>query len=302
MYVELQQLKYFQTVARLEHMTRAAEELHISQPSLSITIARLEEDLGVPLFDRHRRQIQLNSFGKLFLQHVNRIFAEIEAGKREAKELAGLEGGLVTLASANLTLLPHLLSRFLASHPSTQFRLVQSSTAEMQRQLEQGDVDFCISSPLLQGKDIESTMLLEEDIVLIVPAGHRLAGQASICLSEAKDEPFISLKIGYGLRDYTDHLCRLEGFVPKTACEVDEPLLVNTLVKSGVGVAFLPYSAWRGLANSAVVAVRIDKPLCRRAIGLAWSNGRYKSAAADRFQQFVVEYFRNLQLGGHFEI
>lgn len=89
--MELLQLKYFQTVARLEHMTKAAEELHIAQPSLSKTIARLEKDLGVPLFDRQGRQITLNPFGKVFLKRVERIFHELSEGEREIKDLANLQ-------------------------------------------------------------------------------------------------------------------------------------------------------------------------------------------------------------------
>lgn len=91
--MDLLQLKYFQVVARLEHMTRAAEELHISQPSLSKMISRLEKHLGVPLFDRHGKQIRLNRFGKIFLNRVDRVFAELEEGQYELADLTGLERG-----------------------------------------------------------------------------------------------------------------------------------------------------------------------------------------------------------------
>jgi DNA-binding transcriptional LysR family regulator len=92
--MELLQLHYFQTVARLEHMTKAAEELKIAQPSLSKTISRLEEDLGAPLFNRQGRNIRLNQFGKVFLTRVDRIFRELEEGKREIRDMAGLNNCL----------------------------------------------------------------------------------------------------------------------------------------------------------------------------------------------------------------
>ena len=120
--MELQQLRYFLTVARLEHMTRAAEELHITQPSLSITISRLEESLGVPLFDRYRRQIKLNEFGKAFLRRVERIFDELEEGKRELLDLAGLEHGTVSVASTSMGILKDLIDSFLTQYP-VKFRL-----------------------------------------------------------------------------------------------------------------------------------------------------------------------------------
>src|SRR3954454_11868431 len=99
--MELLQLKYFQTVARIEHMTKAAEELHIAQPALSKTIARLESDLGVPLFDRHKRQITLNAFGRIFLEQVEIELTALEEGKRRVTEEAGLERGRVFLATTN---------------------------------------------------------------------------------------------------------------------------------------------------------------------------------------------------------
>src|SRR5438309_3725141 len=107
--MDLLQLKYFQTVARLEHMTQAARQLEIAQPSLSQTIARLEEELGVPLFDRQGRQIRLNQFGRTFLRRVERIFAELEDGRRELADLAGLEQGRVSLSMFSTPLLPDLL-------------------------------------------------------------------------------------------------------------------------------------------------------------------------------------------------
>src|SRR5690349_12115287 len=119
--MELQQLKYFQTVARLQHFTRAAEELYISQPSLSRSIARLEEELGAPLFDREGRQVRLNRLGQTFLKRVERVFNELEVGQRELQDLIGPEKGLVAVAflhTVGVRLLPLLLSAFRAEHPN----------------------------------------------------------------------------------------------------------------------------------------------------------------------------------------
>src|SRR5258708_13599020 len=123
--MDLLQLKYVQAVAQLGHMRRAAEKLSIAQPSLSQSIARLEEDLGVPLFNRQGRRIQLNQFGKAFLKRVERVFMELEEGKREVADLAGLEHGLISLAVASTQILPDLLSAFLVRQPQARFRLFQ---------------------------------------------------------------------------------------------------------------------------------------------------------------------------------
>lgn len=127
--MEFLQLYYFQTVARTEHMTKAAEELRIAQPSLSKTIARLEADLGVPLFDRHGRQLRLNSYGKTFLQRVDRVFMEIHEGRRELQDRAGLDKGNITLAVSIPKLLPELLGSFLKEFPDVLIRQRIESTS-----------------------------------------------------------------------------------------------------------------------------------------------------------------------------
>jgi DNA-binding transcriptional LysR family regulator len=122
--LNLLQLQYFQTVARLEHMTKAAQELNVSQPSLSNTMSRLEESLGVPLFVRQGRQIRLTTFGRQFLQRVNLAFFELEKGKREMEEMAGGEKGIISFAVTLPNALPVLLKEFLEIHP--QAKLIQN--------------------------------------------------------------------------------------------------------------------------------------------------------------------------------
>lgn len=292
--MELQQLRYFQLVAKNEHITKTAEMLHISQPSLSITITRLEQELGVPLFDRRGRQIRINQYGKLFLRRVDRILTELDEGKQEIKEVAGLEGGIVSLASANMTVLPQLLSQFLQTYPGTKLRLLQAPVSTMNDLLETGEVDFCISSPVVQGVRVRGVALLQENILLIVPATHMLAERNDIDLREVAGEAFVSLKAGYGLRDLMDMYCRQAGFVPNVACEVDEPLLVNTLVGAGAGIAFIPSSAWRELETTTCLPLRIKNPTCERIIGLAWLESRHLSRAAQRFRQFTIDYFHQI--------
>jgi len=289
--MELQQLKYFQAVARLEHMTRAAEELNITQPSLSITIARLEKDIGVPLFERYGRQIKLNDFGRIFLKRVNRVFSELDEGIREVKDLAGLEYGTVSLAATNLVLLPELLNSFLSQYPQVKFRLFQDTTLKMQQQLEKGEVDLCITSPPVEGRGVKIMPLFKEEIILIVPNQHRLANREEIELHELVDDPFVSLKIGYGIRDTADYLCKQAGFVPNIAFEVNEPSLVSCLVQSGVGVAFLPMNAWKGTLEQTTACLHIKEPQFQRTIGLSWLEERYFSAASQRLRQFVIDYF-----------
>lgn len=296
--MELQQLKYFQTVARLQHFTRAAEELYISQPSLSRSIARLEEELGAPLFDREGRQVRLNRLGQTFLKRVERVFNELEVGQRELQDLIGPEKGLVAVAflhTVGVRLLPLLLSAFRAEHPNISFRLFQNSAGVMLNQLEEGEIDLCISSPLYDKPGLGWAHLMTEEIFLAVPAGHRLAHRKSVKLSEAADEYFISLKPGYALRNIADGLCRQSGFEPKVAFEGEEITTARGLVAAGLGVSLVPGLAWQGVTDPLPVRLHIEEPVAQRTISLAWVENRYLSAAARLFRDFVIEHFAELE-------
>lgn len=292
--MDLLQLRYFQTVARHEHMTRAAAELTIAQPSLSKMIANLEKELGVPLFDRHGRQIRLNKFGQIFLQRVERAFFELDEGKRQLQDMAGLEHGSIAIGTANVSLLAEILSVFCARYPAISFRLFQQPNLAMIEQLEHGEIDICLAPPPVERAGIRWISLMTEEIFLIVPNNHRLAGRDSIDLSEVADDAFVSVKPGYGLRDITDQYCQQAGFTPKIIFEGDEPAAIRGLVRAGLGITFVPAVGWQNFIQQpdpSFSILRIAKPICQSTIGLAWSEERYLSQAARQFRQFIIDYF-----------
>jgi DNA-binding transcriptional LysR family regulator len=289
--MDLLQLRYFRAVAQREHMTQAAQDLFISQSSLSKTIAHLEHELGVSLFERQGRQIRLNQFGKAFLQRVEQVFAALEDGQRELADLAGRGQGQVVLASMNVYLLPDLLHTFLAGHPGTSIRLFNRPREEMLAELERGKVDIALSSPPIERPGIEQVPLLKEEVLLAVPPGHRLAKREGVRLSEVADEPFLALKPGYHLRHLTDTFCRQAGFTPGIVFEGDDPVALLQLVKAGLGVACLPALVWRSIPEIAVPRVPIDEPRCQRETLLLWSKERYLSVAARNLRDFIIEYF-----------
>jgi Transcriptional regulator len=290
--MDLLQLKYFQVVARLENVTRAAEELHIAQPSLSKTIARLEEDLGLPLFERTGKRIRLNQFGKTFLRRVTRSFEELEAGQRELADLAGLECGHVTVGASSSRLLPQLLNEYLTVHPRIKFRLRHfAKQLEMQERLLEGEIDLSIFFLPIVHPEIHCEPLIIEEIFLAVPPGHRLANRRSIQLKEVASESFISYTTDSELWEITNNFCRQAGFTPSVAFEIESLNAISSLVSSGLGVAFLPaYWQQENITDSSV-QLRIENPTCQRTIWLSWVKDRYMSTATNDFKRFVINYF-----------
>jgi len=164
----------------------------------------------------------------------------------------------------------------------------------MRRLLGRGETDLCLTALPIEGPGMQSVPVLTDEIVLAVPSAYPLAKRDSIQLDEVAGEPFISLKLGYDLRELTDEFCRQAGFSPHIVCEVDEPAAIRGLVKAGLGVAFLPAVSWRVGGELGPAPLHIAAPTCQRTLRLTWRDDRYLSVAAQQFREFVIEYFTRL--------
>ncbi|MEK3739502.1 LysR family transcriptional regulator [Paenibacillus sp. FSL H7-0941] len=287
--MELLQLQYFLVVARLEHMTEAARNLHVTQSSLSKTIQRLEEDLGVPLFDRVGRKLRLNESGSRFLRRAERALFELEQGKQELSDLSSPEHGTLELAVTTASTLPNILREFRKKRPDIQYHVQMLTTQEMVTLLNRGEVDYCLSSPPIKGDDIECQIVFIDPILVAVPKGHRLANRSSVSLTELRDEWFVGVKSGYGTRDLIDSVCKSVGFVPKYVYEGDEPARLSTLVEAEIGLAFIPSTARNSRED--IQYLQVENHELEREIALLWHRSRYISQAALEFREVVVEYF-----------
>ncbi len=290
--MEWNQLEYFRKVANLQHITRAAQQLSLSQPALSRSIAKLEEELGFPLFHRQGKSIVLNHYGKIFLQHVERAMQEIAAGQQIIQDLLHPDHGTISLSflhSLGSNMVPGLISKFRTSNPDIQFKLYQNATNFLLAQLDAGEVDLCLCAPVVTNDKIEWKPLFAEELFVIVPTDHPLANRNSIDLTELAGEAVVTFKKDYGLRVLTDHLFKEANLHPFITFEGEEIITVAGLVEAKLGIALIPHVF--GLDNINVSFVPISKPKCQRIIGVAWTKDKYLSPAAQKFKQFVIDSF-----------
>ncbi|MER8184083.1 LysR family transcriptional regulator [Kitasatospora sp. NPDC094015] len=282
------QLAQFAAVARLEHVTQAAQLLDMPQPTLSRAVARLEAELGVDLLARQGRTVRLTRAGRLLLGSVERALAELEQGAEAARAEADPEAGRVAfgfLHTMGTDAVPALLRGFRADHPRVRFQLVQDYVAAMLDRLRAGELDLCLVSPLPDAPDLVARPLDEQQLHLAVPADHRLAGRRRIRLAEVAQEPFVAVEEGYGLRLITDGFCAEAGFTPRIAFEGEEAETLRGLVAAGLGVALLPPAL---VPRPGVVELEVTAPRTRRAIGLAWVAGRAWTPPVAAFRDFVL--------------
>ncbi|MGH3377434.1 MAG: LysR family transcriptional regulator [Actinoallomurus sp.] len=281
--MDLVTVRWFLTVAAVGNVTRAAEELRISQPGLSRAIARLERELRTPLFDREGRTLRLNRYGEVFREHAQRLVATEDAARRALAEAADPDRGEVGLAflhTQGTVLVPELLRVFRSSHPRVNFRLIQGSSERIEEAVSHGHADMAITSPRPEG--LAWHPLSTERLALAVPSGHPLAGRPEVDLVEAAAEPFIVMRHGFGLRSITEELFQAAGIRPEIAFEGEEATTLRGLVAAGLGVGVVPPG--ERVAGVAEVVIRG----AQRTIGLAWVEGRTHPPAVEAFRRFVI--------------
>lgn len=287
--MELLQLKYFQTVAYTEHISKAAKQLNIAQPSLSLTIKRLEDELETSLFDRKGRNIKLSSSGKILLKHVNKIFTEIENARMEIQSQDQEMARTIKISISNPRFLTGLISEYITRHPDTNIHQGIGVRSGVLTSLKKGDIDLGIAGPPIMDEEIESCMLINEDIVLVVPSNHKFASKPEISLSQFANESFISLANNEEYSSFTNKLCKKAGFTPKNIFEVDSNLL-SEIIKLDQGVALLPISVCRKLDLNYIKIADIHSTY---AVGLSWVKDRLLSPSVKNFREFIIAYFKD---------
>ncbi|ONI71104.1 hypothetical protein ALI144C_52155 [Actinosynnema sp. ALI-1.44] len=286
--MEIDQLRWFVMVAEGRTVTAAAAELHVSQSALSRGVARLEHEIGTPLFDRVGRVLRLNSNGQTLLDAAKRALNSIDGAVRTIGTAADPTVGTVRFAFLNTLgneFVPTLLSGFRVLYPKVEFLLRQGGTTRNERYLLDGEVDVVLAAQPSDQPGITWRPIVEEPLTLVVPTGHRLARRRTVRLADVAGEPFVTFSDGFGLRLITERLCHQAGFAPRIAFEGEEPFTLRGLVGAGCGVALLP-PAPGPLPD--IVELRISQPRCARTIGIGWCPDHYAPAVVEAFREYVL--------------
>lgn len=265
--MELRHLRYFVAVAEELHFGRAAARLHLSQPPLSQQIQALERELGVTLFHRNRRKVELTAAGALMLPEARAALAQAEKAVLVARragrgEVGRLEIGFTGSAPFN-PLLPQTVRRFRERWPEVHLTLNEMSTTAQFEALAAGrlDVGFLRPGQPMEMVGMDQRLLTREPLLAVMTAEHRLAAQASVRVADLAEEPFIlhPRAIGTGLFDKVMALCAAAGFAPQVAVEAHQMSTVVTLAAVGMGVSIVP-EALRRLNTPGVAFRPIDDP------------------------------------------
>jgi len=287
--MDLLQLEYFRVLAYEQHVLRAAEKLHISQPALSMIIKRLENSLGVSLFDRIGRSIELNRYGELYLDYVEQVFTALDNGSLALQQAAKLESQKLRIALLSPYMWQDLIDVFSAKNPDISISHIIEST-NFDKYIIRGEVDFYIGALDSSFDTISSIALYQDNMILMVNKNHPLADRKHIDLIDAKNEKFIMLPSNTSLQKFNNLMCKLAGFTPQVALECDYSLR-EAMVSHGYGVSLTTKRSALISQTSDIVALNIDSPNIKRALYLAWKKGRIMTTPMKNFYTFAVNYY-----------
>jgi LysR family transcriptional activator of glutamate synthase operon len=297
--LELRQLQYFIKVARKQHVTQAAEELHVAQSAVSRQIHQLEGQLGVQLFVQKGRNLQLTPVGKLFLSRVEDVISDLERAVNEVREFMDPEAGEIRLAfphSLGVNLVPTMVAEFRKDHPNVKFRFKQGKYNSLIDMVMKGEVDLALISPFPENHDhVVGEVVYTEELFAILPPSHLLSEYESLRLEQLKDEAFVLFSEGYSLRTIVRDACMKSGFHPKVSFEGEETDTIRGLVAAGMGVSLLPEMALRYICSPLQpVKVRVREPKVTRTIGLIRRKDEKLPLVADVFRTFIIDYFQHI--------
>lgn len=288
--MNLQQLKYFKTIAEYEHYTKASEVLSAHQSSLSHAVQSLERELGVNLFVRTGRNVALSQYGKLFLPHVVKALSELEEGVTELRHAIDPDTGVVTIACfpSLAEFVPDIIVRYVSetNHVNVRPRTGQEATYyALREQLLKSQVDLVFATDIDDPR-IGKTLIGEQSYALLVPQGHRFAERTSIDLHELDGEDFIAYSEDSQIRHLSDAYFKKEGIRPRIKAETAQDVMIYGLVAAGQGVAVTPWPLGSVPYHVRFIPVEgIEK----RKLYLLWNKETYMPPAAAQFRDFIIE-------------
>lgn len=288
--MNLNQLHYFSRLAETQHYTKAAEELDISQPSLSHAISSLEKELGTRLFEKQGRNVVLTKYGAIFQEYVDESLKVLETGVKKVRSLTGQTEGLVELAyiyTLGSEFVPRIVSDFIRTHEElkVRFHFTVGNTSEVIQGIkeERFDIGFCSMAERESG--IQFTPVGMENLVVVVPKGHPLSYEKAVDLEQAAAYPQIFYTSNSGLRPVVDRMFEQVKVRPQIAYEIEEDGFMAGLVAQNFGIAVMPEIPVLKQLEVDVVPLRNQHQ--KRYVYMACGKDKYQPPLVSKFADYV---------------
>lgn len=289
--MEIHQLQYVLAVARYRNFTIAAESCYISQSSLSQQIANLEKELGVCLFKRSTRTLQITEAGETFVKMASEILGSVDRLGQTMSDYAGFLRGTINIGA--ITALEKIgfsdmVSDFYAAYPNLTLNIYHGKSLSLLEALEKRTVDvaFLAEPPDGEFPNITYKLMGQDEYALLIPEDHRLASRSRVDLAELKEERFILQHPEQTVSRLCMQACKKVGFTPNVVCRIDTSAIIVNLVRTGFGVAFLPAEELECFRMDGLRCLRLTQPINKRIV-MAMLTKNTQSHLVDAFIRFV---------------
>ncbi|WP_174614445.1 LysR family transcriptional regulator [Virgibacillus ihumii] len=285
--MDIRQIQYFAEVARQLNFTRAASILHISQPSLSKTMKNLEDELGVTLFYRGIKRLELTDAGQAFLVNAKNVLDAFENLTTELNDVIDLKRGEIKIGIPPIigaVFFSKLISRYKEAYPSINILLTEVGTNKIKTGVSEGELDIGLICNLpVQKENFETIQLLKDPLMLIVHKDNPLARNKTIEFSDIENEPFILYRNDFSLHDKIIQACDKQGFYPNVVCESSQKDFMVEMVEAKLGIALLPSKIYERINNEQIIAIPFNKPVVNLELGMIWKKNKYQPFAVRQF-------------------
>ncbi|RNB91979.1 LysR family transcriptional regulator [Brevibacillus fluminis] len=298
--MDIRELQYVMELARLRSFTKAAEALHITQPTLSKMIRNLEAELGLVLFSRIGKKIECTDAGRVVVAHALTILDSFQSLTRELDDLTTFTKGTIRIGlppMVGASFFPTVMSQFRAKYPGLDIHMVEEGSKKLEAEIESGGLDMAVVQMPVNDELFDSHVLVKENLRLIVHPTHPLAQRDEVTLAELADESFVFFSKSFTLHDRIIEECKRVGFTPHVLYESSHWDFIQEMVAVNLGVAFLPETICRSLQPNRVQSVTLVKPAIPWHLAMIWRKNTYLSLAAREWIRFTQSLFNNFGTG-----
>jgi DNA-binding transcriptional LysR family regulator len=293
-HMDIRGLEVFLSVAKNLNYTRAGEEVNLSQPSVSVRIRQLEDEVGAKLFEQLGKKVALTEAGLLLVPHARRVITAIEDAQHAINELRGLERGRLRIGASTtpgMYLIPKTIARFKDRYPRIEILLGIKDTRQIETGVINNEFDFGFVGGHLAGDEVDVFPWLTDQLVLVVPPKHPLARQKSVKAEELQKEKFILRETGSATRAAIVAHLEQSKLEVETIMEMENPESVKKAVQSGLGIAFISrFAVETELKAKSLVAVSVRGLDIRRELKIVYRKDKHLSRATQAFIEMARSF------------
>ncbi|MER1988010.1 MAG: LysR family transcriptional regulator [Solibacillus sp.] len=294
--MDIRQLEYFVEVAKQLSFTKAAATLHVSQPSISKAIQNFEAELGVPLFYRSSKQLELTDAGQAVLVNAQQVLASFHNLRSELTDLMNLQKGQIRIGIPPIVgaeFFSKLISHYKERYPYIEIQLTEVGTKRIRQYIEAGQLDIGLVCNTSTYEQLETIRFITDPLQLIVHQDHPLAKKSAVELTDLQAESFIIYRKDFILYDKIIEECSKNGFFPNIACETTQKDLFIEMVQAKVGIALLPQKIAEKIPYPSIKCIPFKEETIHLQLGITWKKNKYLSFAVREFIQLVHELAPN---------